>query len=264
VQLVPRGELTFARFGITVIFLWRIWRDRGSSAFTLTELMEEVRWPWSYEKLRIDVHALGKDGALFKVVSPGRGAGHKTWTVTVGEAWEFDSKGVPRRLPAERGTAGAIPEFKKPSTTADVVADTETEEDEHSAVRDQISRSLAVGRPSPTYDPLEMLVAGLRDADDQTLASFRTEFGQPPEVDVAGTSESLRARRARKGKPLLSEAGYARQTLRARRRDRLASEALNDHPQGRVAHPLNARSVEATGYGPLETLPSSREERNKH
>jgi hypothetical protein len=224
VELLFRGEVTFAQLGIAVVLLFRAWRDGGETAFTLVELEQVVRWPWSTEKLRKDLHALGQDGVLFKVSSPGRGAGHNGWRVAVGDAWEFNSNGVPVRLLVENGTAAAA-ERQNPTATSQPGAYTDAEVDKHSAaaVRERISQSLAEGTPSSTFDPLEALVAELRDADDQTLTSFRREFGRLTEADIAGARESLRARRARKGAPLKSDAGYTRMTLRGRLDDRRAA-----------------------------------------
>ena len=70
-------ELTFGQAVLVKRLLYRCRRDEGETFFKLAELKGEMRWPWSVEQLRQDLHAISR--VWFDLTAPD--PPKKTWRV---------------------------------------------------------------------------------------------------------------------------------------------------------------------------------------
>jgi hypothetical protein len=250
--LEQAGVVSWPELGLLTHLLFLVWRTEGSTTLTLRGFKDEFGWPWTPEFLRTSLIRLSSIG-LLAVTSPGRGAGHNKWDVSIGSAWEFGANGMPKALTEEWLGSSRTAAFRKTarSRAGTPDKDTDTHADAHflgvSPSRNDpyhYQDATKNGTPNPAagveqrsaadaeladhpalarfYDSdggdsdqaLSQLACDLADAEPATAGIFFDEFGSSVEVqDVRDVHEEILKRRTR-GKPIKSETAFARSRIR--------------------------------------------------
>lgn len=59
-----RGDWTLAQFSLAVYLAGRVNYITGKARLSLATIRDETNWPWSLEKLRLDLHSLSEMGVI--------------------------------------------------------------------------------------------------------------------------------------------------------------------------------------------------------
>jgi hypothetical protein len=225
------GAITFSQFAILCFLECRANHsgelECPEISVTLRELTDRCEWPWSIEKLRLDLHALKDAGWVSYEVSQGKRTKYRIrlekaslrWK-SVGSPLEVEPR--PLEVESERDAASTnafessdeTAAWKSPNTAIQQDSKLKTTDADTAANENFFEGEQGV---DPT-DALSVLVSEIQSGKDaRTETTFRKHFGRRlPEASYRRAAEKLRERRQRTDKPPLhNEAKYVFSELRA-------------------------------------------------